>query len=115
MIRPTIFSGFTEALLEALDDGFASGALGAPAWSSERPHRLTRGSELAIELARKVGIEEGATLVFERKRPGDRALVFTNVEPRAGPRRDIWERRACSRCSARRCDDVMRLRDGAPG
>ena len=82
LIRPTVFSGFTEALLEALDDGFASGSLGAPSWASERPHRLTRGSDLAIELARKVGIEEGATLVFERKRPGDRALVFTNVEPR---------------------------------
>lgn len=82
LIRPAVFSAFTEALLEALDDGFASGSLGSPSWGSERPHRLTRGSDLAVELARKVGIEEGATLVFERKRPGDRALVFTNVEPR---------------------------------
>lgn len=82
LVRPTVFSAFTEALLEALDEGFASGELGAPDWASERPHRLTRASDLAVELARKVGIEEGATLVFERKRPGDRALVFTNVEAR---------------------------------
>lgn len=82
LVRTAVFSAFTEALLEALDEGFESGALGAPAWSSERPHRLTRGSELAVELARKVGIEEGATLVFERKRRGELALVFTNVEPR---------------------------------
>ncbi|MEE2940523.1 MAG: hypothetical protein VX460_09080, partial [Planctomycetota bacterium] len=82
LVRPAVFSAFTEALLEALDEGFGSGALGAPAWSNTRPHRLTRGSDLALELARKVGIEEGATLVFERKRHGERALVFTNVEPR---------------------------------
>ncbi len=82
LIHPTVFSAFSEALLDALDEGFASDTLGAPAWSRARPHRLTRGSEQAVELARKAGIEEGATLVFERKQPGKHALVFTNVEPR---------------------------------
>lgn len=89
VVRPTLFSAFTEELLEVLEEGFEDGSLGAPSWATERPDRLSLASDASILAARKVGLDEGATLVFERARSGRRALVFTNVEPRMALSRSL--------------------------
>jgi len=89
-------SAFTAALLDALDG--AELRRRPPAWtradpSTERadggaPRRARRAAPITARLdaaviaARRVGLDEGATLIHDDRTPGAHALVFTNVEPR---------------------------------
>ena len=100
LVRTTLFSAFTEALLEALDDGLrAQGRWGAPAWSSERPHRLTRGSDSRSSWRARSGSRRARPSSSSASGPAS-GRSCSRTWSREWPSRDASERRACSRCSA---------------
>lgn len=82
VIERSAFSRFTECLLEVLSDADDDPWFDPPAWAL-RPGGRTRRS---LAAGRRIGLDEGATLVHERcpSRGSEdaRGLVFTNVEPR---------------------------------
>ncbi|MEL6713903.1 MAG: hypothetical protein AAFP86_09025 [Planctomycetota bacterium] len=73
------FSDFTAALLAVLD---GARHLGPPAWLEDADGRPARALDAATQAARRIGLDEGATLVHERRAAGARRLLFTNVERR---------------------------------
>ncbi|MEM9379056.1 MAG: hypothetical protein AAGB93_03825 [Planctomycetota bacterium] len=76
------FSRFTECLLDVLSDADGDPWFDAPAWALRSGGRTRR----SLAAGRRIGLDEGATLVHERRSvagdPEPRGLVFTNVEPR---------------------------------
>ncbi len=82
VVRADRLSVFTECLLEVLEDGFGVAPLGPPSWATEAPGRWTSELDPGLQAARRIGSDEGSTLIFESRRAGKRALVFTNVERR---------------------------------
>ena len=82
-VDPRCFSRFTACLLEVLEE-----AEGDP-WFTPAPWVDAGGPDAAtaaldVAAARRVGLDEGATLIHERPGSDGRLLgvVFTNVEPR---------------------------------
>ncbi|MEL6904478.1 MAG: hypothetical protein AAFU73_14125 [Planctomycetota bacterium] len=73
------FSDFTAALLSVLD---GARDLGPPPWLEGADGRPARALDAATQAARRIGLDEGATLVHERRKAGARRLLFTNVERR---------------------------------
>lgn len=90
-VAPALFSRLTEELLDVLSFGFEAGNdvgpgsddrlgnLGPPPWVSSGPSDQL---DDAIVAGRRIGLDEGATLIHEQRRPGERAVLFTNVERR---------------------------------
>lgn len=82
LVRADRLSVFTECLMEVLEEGFGHSPLAPPPWATEAPGRWTQELDPGLQAARRLGTDEGSTLIFESKRAGKRALVFTNVERR---------------------------------
>lgn len=82
LIRADRFSLFTECFMEVLEDGLGHSPLAPPPWATQAPGRYTQELDAGLQAARRLGTDEGSTLIFESKRAGRRALVFTNVEGR---------------------------------
>lgn len=79
VVAPRLYSAFTEALLEQL----------APPPERERPDwlqadgaALPRSLDEAVLAARRTALDEGGTLILERRGRGGRRVVFANVEAR---------------------------------
>lgn len=82
LVAQSAFSRFTEALLDRLDEVEDDPRFDPPFW-----HFSAAGGKADVLLAaRRLGLDEGATLVFERSAAGESGvpygLVFTNGEPR---------------------------------
>ena len=83
-VDATLFSALTAALLQVLHEREVAPA--HPNWITEKGHDgsppLASGLDETIQAGRRIALDEGATLVFECERRGQRSTVFTNVDTR---------------------------------